>query len=1015
MMKKVFTLLTLALLSIGSAWADPTPGEANSTYLDISKYATITTAGFSTGNNSSAISYFNEETEWLTVCAYVANNSRTQQKWVTSSGSPGADNSKGGWSATNVFKGYTSYFSDGYRNLCVQSEKTVSFKVTGCDEVRALVNARSGKSGAAVSLAIYEINADGSRKSETPVKTSTTNTTNSATVISTTGLEGSKIYEAYVYAGTANNEFLYEIAFKKADSRTATSLNYSAATASVNLGDTFDAPTLTKSPVALEGVTYTSSNKAVATIDANGAVTIVAGGVTTITASFAGNETYKPSSASYLLTVTDTSNPSYTDETFKATWAFSTGAAGQTAVYTYGTASEELMKNNNVSLGANLSYNGTQALTESGSSIGENSTKISQGAAGSATETKNAIKFTITPKLGITFTPTKVKFRATRCGTDGGAMAMSWIDTEHDAVSLGTASASKTGAGATDPARDNNATKNYTVYEYDLTAKGAVATTGECGLQIITHSANGKSYAFSQIEIEGKLNGALSAVMTYTINASAGVGGSVSPTSSVVNEGDDLSIGATADTGYEFINWTKASDGDWSSTTNPLAISDISADETYTANFKKLFTVSFNVSAVKGEIDASKILSTYDAANSINEKYANKSDKFTIPAYADKYLFLTGYVFNKWSDGEGNEYDSGETITLTKDVTLTPVWRPTTQTLAKSSAETAVTWAFAKPNIVFVDWQSSSYGYYTQTATINGEKIAVPIKIVNGKVANYTRTDALAQTNKETKFTIPAITGMTVVINSYGAFLKEDSGDKYATTFAGENLTDVNLSNEGKTATYTYNGTDETIDIVLGNDAQYISTIAVTYPAMTVAANITSAEYATFVPSAKVSVPSGVKAYIVTATSATTATLSSDDAITVIDANKPVIINGSEGTYYFPKTTADASDVTGNKLTTGAVTADGTQYILANGGSGVGFYKATPDTEIAAGKAYLVSPSGAPCLLFNFFDDMQTTGVNDVRSKMADVRGDFFDLQGRKVANPTKGLYIVNGKKAIVK
>ena len=39
----------------------------------------------------------------------------------------------------------------------------------------------------------------------------------------------------------------------------------------------------------------------------------------------------------------------------------------------------------------------------------------------------------------------------------------------------------------------------------------------------------------------------------------------------------------------------------------------------------------------------------------------------------------------------------------------------------------------------------------------------------------------------------------------------------------------------------------------------------------------------------------------------------------------------------------------------------------------------------------------------------------DVRSKMEDVRGDFFDLQGRKVAQPTKGLYIVNGKKVVIK
>ena len=43
------------------------------------------------------------------------------------------------------------------------------------------------------------------------------------------------------------------------------------------------------------------------------------------------------------------------------------------------------------------------------------------------------------------------------------------------------------------------------------------------------------------------------------------------------------------------------------------------------------------------------------------------------------------------------------------------------------------------------------------------------------------------------------------------------------------------------------------------------------------------------------------------------------------------------------------------------------------------------------------------------------TGISDVRSKMSEVRGDAYNLKGQRVANPTKGLYILNGKKAVVK
>jgi hypothetical protein len=57
-------------------------------------------------------------------------------------------------------------------------------------------------------------------------------------------------------------------------------------------------------------VTWSSGNTGVATIDANGAVTLVAVGTTTITASYAGVEDqYRPSSATYELTVTDSNAP----------------------------------------------------------------------------------------------------------------------------------------------------------------------------------------------------------------------------------------------------------------------------------------------------------------------------------------------------------------------------------------------------------------------------------------------------------------------------------------------------------------------------------------------------------------------------------------------------------------------------------------------------------------------------------------------------------------------------------
>jgi hypothetical protein len=45
----------------------------------------------------------------------------------------------------------------------------------------------------------------------------------------------------------------------------------------------------------------------------------------------------------------------------------------------------------------------------------------------------------------------------------------------------------------------------------------------------------------------------------------------------------------------------------------------------------------------------------------------------------------------------------------------------------------------------------------------------------------------------------------------------------------------------------------------------------------------------------------------------------------------------------------------------------------------------------------------------------KTTGIEDVKCKKEDARSGIFDLQGRRVAQPTKGLYIVNGRKVVLK
>ena len=88
-------------------------------------------------------------------------------------------------------------------------------------------------------------------------------------------------------------------------------LAFSAATAEATLGEEFTAPTLSG---VTEGVVYSSSNTEVATVDAaTGAVTLVAEGTATITATAPETETHVAGTASYALTVVEPYVPAIAD------------------------------------------------------------------------------------------------------------------------------------------------------------------------------------------------------------------------------------------------------------------------------------------------------------------------------------------------------------------------------------------------------------------------------------------------------------------------------------------------------------------------------------------------------------------------------------------------------------------------------------------------------------------------------------------------------------------------------
>ena len=175
---------------------------------------------------------------------------------------------------------------------------------------------------------------------------------------------------------------------------------------------------------------------------------------------------------------------------------------------------------------------------------------------------------------------------------------------------------------------------------------------------------------------------------------------------------------------------------------------------------------------------------------------------------------------------------------------------------------------------------------------------------------------------------------------------------------------------------------------------------------------ITAAGWASFSNISEVAIPAGVTAYYASASTPSTVTLTE---ITggYIPAGEGVVVSGSANTYNANVTTTGAS-LGGTNLLKANLTAQtlaDTYYTLAVSGGDPIFKKSSGVGTLAAGKAYLDLTGLASELTVDFGG---TTGVNEVKSQM-NANGEVYNLNGQRVAQPTKGLYIVNGKKVVMK
>ena len=126
----------------------------------------------------------------------------------------------------------------------------------------------------------------------------------SATIEPTLSATARYVKFEYTTKPTGTNYGLGEISIKKADHRQEAGLAWNPATVSLTVGDAFTAPTFSN-PNSVTGITFASDNTALATVTNAGAISLVSGktGKATITATFAGDATYKPAEVTCVITV----------------------------------------------------------------------------------------------------------------------------------------------------------------------------------------------------------------------------------------------------------------------------------------------------------------------------------------------------------------------------------------------------------------------------------------------------------------------------------------------------------------------------------------------------------------------------------------------------------------------------------------------------------------------------------------------------------------------------------------
>ena len=172
---------------------------------------------------------------------------------------------------------------------------------------------------------------------------------------------------------------------------------------------------------------------------------------------------------------------------------------------------------------------------------------------------------------------------------------------------------------------------------------------------------------------------------------------------------------------------------------------------------------------------------------------------------------------------------------------------------------------------------------------------------------------------------------------------------------------------------------------------------------------VTSFGWATYIATADMEFPTG-RAYVVTDASVGNTITKAE--VTQVPAGTPVLLK-NEGAVTAQLLDATPAAPASNMLSisNGTIPNGKYAYVLAKDGTKAGFKQWTGDAATLNGRVVMLLDQAVNSPFFLL--DGETTAIKSIDFK--NVEREVYDLQGRKVVQPTRGLYIVNGKKYVVK